>query len=127
MSSSLDLSTSTSEKRKKVSKKDRDGPWHQSTSVAISTTVTDDARPSARRRTEYIPTVVPSSSAVSEDTDTLAWAAQLDGFSYLLGDDVQQEHDMFDGADTMVVEVRNLPKRYDSTVCPFIVISTPHH
>lgn len=117
MSLSLGLNAGSGEKRKKVSKQEREGPWHQSHSIAISTTVTDDDdRPLARQCTTYTPTIVPTTARVSEDTDTLLCAARLDGFSYLLGNDIQQETNDLNNAGNIIVEVRNLPKRYDSTV-----------
>ena len=55
---------------------------------------------------------------IVEDTDTLARAAQLDGFSYLLGDTTYLD-DAADFSDTsggLNVQVVHARKQYNSTV-----------
>ena len=105
-----------STKRKKTSNKSE---FHQSQSVALSTQILDDDdnTPVVRRRTVY--TEVHDTDFV-EDTDTLARASQLEGFSYLLGESVSSD----DADDSFLsgglnVEVESPRKYYMSTVRVF--------
>lgn len=109
-------STSGSVKRKKGTERSM---FHQTQSVAVATRITDDDdadRPPVRQRTVYI--AEPDVNDTEEDTDTLARASQLEGFSYLLGESISSDThgDDSDILDGINVQVPNVRKYYNSTV-----------
>lgn len=115
-------STSRSGKRKKSAKK---SDFHESQSIAFTTNIVedDDDAPFVKKRTVYI--AEPDFDPV-EDTDTLARAAQLDGFTYLLGESVFPEDTSDDDLNTLSglrVQVQHTRKAYASTVSIFLWFS----
>ena len=115
------LSTTGPVKRKKGGGKQI---FHQSQSIALTTNIADDDddEPLVRKRTIY--TAVRDVETV-EDTDTLARAAQLDGFTYLLGESIMSDEDQdLNDSGNLTVQVKNSRKYYNSTVRPFLKSSS---
>lgn len=114
----MSSSTSHSVKRKKGGEK---SGFHQSQSVAYRTNIVDDDddddddRPVIKKRTIY---VAEPEIDILEDTDTLARAAQLDGFTYLLGESVfpAETSNDFNDSVGINVHVQHSRKQYASTV-----------
>lgn len=107
------LSTSGPVKRKKGGGKQI---FHQSQSIALTTNIADDDddEPLVKKRTIY---AAGRDIQTVEDTDTLARAAQLDGFTYLLGESIalDEDHGLNDSGH-LDVQLKNSRKYYNSTV-----------